>query len=146
MSDFKKIQLFTDGGSKGNPGPGYIGIVIFSSDDETIHEYSKFIGNCTNNQAEYQALIEGLELSKKYTKMEVICTSDSELLIKQMNGEYQIKNPMLRELWREVKIKSSCFNKVTFKHVKRGNEKIQQADRLLNDAHHGFPVDTSFKR
>lgn len=144
MKDFKQLNLFTDGGSKGNPGPGYIGIHICSSDDKTIHEFSMGIGHCTNNQAEYQALIQGLELCKKYTREEVICISDSELLIKQMNGEYQIKNPILRELWCKVKAQTNNFKKVTFKHVRRENKGIQQADKILNDAHYGYPVDKSY--
>ena len=140
-----KIHLYTDGGSKGNPGAGSIGIVICTDSNEILHEYSECIGHCTNNQAEYKALIKGLDLSAKYTRGEVVCFSDSELLVKQMNGEYRLRNDALRELFHEVNKNAGVFKSITYQHVNRNHQRIQRADKLLNDAHNGNTKNKRFK-
>lgn len=144
MAYITRINLFTDGGSKGNPGSGSIGIVICTHDNKILHEYSECIGHCTNNQAEYRALIKGLDLCAKYTRGEVTCFSDSELLVKQMNGEYRLKNDKLRALWHEVNRHAQVFQRATYHHVPRTNQRIQRADRLLNEAHNGKCTDKTF--
>jgi len=143
MPVIRKVQLYTDGGSRGNPGAGSIGIVICTESNVIIHEFAECIGHCTNNQAEYKALIKGLDLCAKYTRGEVLCFSDSELLVKQMNGIFRIKNDILRELFHNVNRNTSVFTKVTFQHVTRNNQRIARADKLLNDAHNGNSTDNS---
>jgi len=144
MAYIGKIHLYTDGGSKGNPGAGSIGIVICTDSNKILHEFSECIGHCTNNQAEYKALIKGLDLSAKYTRVEVVCFSDSELLVKHMNGEYRLKNDTLRELFHEVNKNAGVFKNITYQHVKRTHQKIQRADKLLNYAHNGNTTNKEF--
>ena len=97
-----RVTLNIDGGSRGNPGPSAAGIVIAAQDDGTIlHEAGIFLGNATNNVAEYMGLIEGLKAAAKLSVAEVECFSDSELLVKQMNGEYRVKNEGLKPLFQQ---------------------------------------------
>lgn len=138
-----KVQLYTDGGSRGNPGPGAIGIVICNESNRILHEFAECIGHCTNNQAEYKALIKGLDLCAKHTRGEVLCFCDSELLVKQMNGVFRIKNDRLRELFHEVHRNCTPFSKVTFQHLTRKNQIIQRADQILNDAQNGNSINSS---
>ena len=132
-----KVNLFSDGGSKGNPGPGSIAILICCQDNKLLHEYSECIGHCTNNQAEYKALIKGLDYCAKYTRGDVVCFSDSELIIKHMNGQYRLKNDELRSLYHDVVKNANVFKSVTYQHVPRTNQRIQRADKLVKQAHEG---------
>jgi len=136
-----KVHLYTDGGSRGNPGAGAIGIIICTHNNAVLHRYSECIGECTNNQAEYKALIKGLDLCAKHTRGEVTCFCDSDLVVKQMNGDWRLKNDALRDLFREAEKNKGAFKNVTFQHVPRTNQRIREADRLLNDAHNGKCVD-----
>lgn len=88
--------------------------------------------------------VKGLDLSAKYTRVEVVCFSDSELLVKHMNGEYRLKNDTLRELFHEVNKNAGVFKSITYQHVKREHQKIQRADKLLNDAHNGNTINKEF--
>ena len=144
MTFIDRINLYTDGGCKGNPGAGSIGIVVCTHDNKILHEYSECIGHCTNNQAEYRALIRGLDICAKYTRKEVTCFSDSELLIKQMNGEYRLKNDQLRTLWHHVTKHAQVFKNVVYQHVPRTNQRIQRADKLVNEAYNGKSSDKVF--
>ncbi len=128
MPIVNRIQLYTDGGSHSNPGAGAIGIGICNQNNEILHKFSDCIGHCTNNQAEYQALIKGLDLCAKHTRGEVVSFSDSELLVKQMNGVYRIKNDILWNIFHEVNKNCTVFSRVTFQHVTRDNQRIQLAD------------------
>jgi ribonuclease HI len=140
MAYFEHINLFTDGGSKGNPGPGSIGIVICDGNNNLLYEYSECIGHCTNNQAEYKALIKGLDLCALYTRKRITVFSDSELMIKHMNGVYRLKNMELRSLFQQVKDRERIFESLVYQHVKRdANQRIKRADELLNQAHAGRP-------
>lgn len=140
MAIFNHILLYTDGGSKGNPGPGSIGIVICDDNNTLLCEYSECIGHCTNNQAEYRALVKGLDLCARYTRRRVTCHADSELVIKQMSGAYRIKNDELRKLFHEVKKHENVFETVVYQHVPRGNQRITRADQIVNQAHAGKPI------
>lgn len=131
----KRIKLFTDGASRGNPGPGGIGIRIYDKKRNVLEEVSRCIGYVTNNQAEYQALIEGLKLSAKYTRGSLKCYMDSELVVRQMNGQYQISSPHLRNLFCEAKKLEKAFTKVTYRHLRRTHSKIQEVDRLSKEAY-----------
>ncbi|MGE5699926.1 MAG: ribonuclease HI family protein [Deltaproteobacteria bacterium] len=139
--NFNHICLYTDGGSKGNPGPGSIALIICNSNNEILQEYSECIGHCTNNQAEYKALIKGLDLSARYTRRKVTCYSDSELLIKQMNGQYRLKNAALRKLFHQVQDLVRMYDEVVYQHVLRGNQRITRADQLVKQAHAGRHID-----
>jgi ribonuclease HI len=131
------VNLFIDGGCRGNPGPGAIGVVIKSSGNRFLHEFSEVIGHCTNNKAEYHALIKGLDLCAKYTRRKVCCFSDSQLLINQMTGVWRLKNDALRELFQRVKDNERAFGEVIYQHVSRDNPNIKRADKILNDAFEG---------
>lgn len=134
----EKIVAYTDGGARGNPGPAGIGVQIQSSDGTVLEESSQFIGNSTNNFAEYQAVMLALQtLKKKYGKrskeMEFEIRLDSELVKKQLSGEYQIKEPGLVPNFIEIhNMRVSNFPHLTFRHVPR--EKNKDADRLANEA------------
>ncbi len=128
-------MIFTnsDGGARGNPGPGAIGVIV-RKDGEILTKYSAKIGNfVTNNVAEYEALIKALELASKYTSDEVTCILDSELVVKQLLGEYKVKHPKLLELFLKVQKLQENFNKIIYKHVDRLDKFQQIADELLND-------------
>ncbi len=128
----RKIIIYTDGGSRGNPGPSAIGAVINDKG------YSQYIGDGTNNEAEYKAVIFALKKTKallgkeRIKKMEVELKSDSELLIKQLNGEYKIMEPRIQSLFIEVWNLKIDFGKVKFALIPR--EKNKEADRLANEA------------
>lgn len=130
---FKELKLYTDGGSRGNPGPSALGFVITDVDDQIIYEGSKYLGITTNNQAEYQAVKAGLEMCIKYTSNNVKVFLDSQLVANQMNGIYKIRN---RELWPiHQSIKEICeqsFNNVSFTYIPREYNKL--ADAQVNSA------------
>ena len=126
----KKATLHTDGGARGNPGPAGIGAVLQIG--EEIYEFKKYIGETTNNQAEYQALVLGLEKAKEHSVTEVECLLDSELVVKQLNREYKVKDKDLGVQFVKVWNLMQGFKKVTFKHIFR--EQNKEADRLVNEA------------
>lgn len=127
-------MIFTnsDGGARGNPGRGAIGVIV-RKDGEILTRFSKKIGDyVTNNIAEYEGLIKALELASNYTKREVTCVLDSELVVKQLLGEYRVKNPKLLELFLKVQKLQENFEKIIYKHVPRDDKFQQIADGLLN--------------
>lgn len=125
------IQTNSDGGSRGNPGPGAIGVVV-RREGQIIVKYSQKIGkNVTNNIAEYEALIKALELAMRIDK-EVTCHLDSELVVKQLLGEYKVRNRKLLPLFLKVQKLQDNFDKVVYKHVSRWDTFQQIADELLN--------------
>jgi ribonuclease HI len=127
-------MIFTnsDGGARGNPGPGAIGVIV-RDEGRILTKYSARIGKyVTNNIAEYEALIKALELASKHTNKEVTCFLDSELVVKQLLGEYRVKHPKLLELFLRVQRLQENFEKVIYKHVSRWDEFQQIADGLLN--------------
>jgi lactoylglutathione lyase len=128
----QRLMLYSDGGARGNPGPAAIAFVALNEQGETTMMDSKFIGVHTNNQAEYLALLLGLEFALNYKAQEVICHLDSELVSKQLNGEYTVKNNELYQLWRKVQEQKRCFKKIIFVSVPREHPQIQKADALLN--------------
>ena len=129
-----KLIIYTDGGARGNPGPAGIGAVICDEHHRLISEHKEYIGEATNNVAEYKALIlalnESLALSPKPLALEI--RMDSELIVRQMIGQYKIKEPALKILAAEVIKLKNHFKKVEFKHVRR--EQNKEADRLVNEA------------
>jgi len=130
----EKLVIYSDGASRGNPGPAGIGILICDEKGEVVKEYEEFIGTATNNSAEYRALLQALDLVRSFGACEVECFSDSELMVKQLNGEYAIKNPRLQELFLQVREKEQLFGKVSYRHVSRADALIMKADQLANRA------------
>jgi len=132
----KDVVIHTDGGSRGNPGPAGIGLVI--KHKRKIHEYAQCIGTKTNNEAEYFALVTALKkakqlLGKKNAKgSNLVCYSDSELMVKQLNHQYKLKDEKIQQQFIEIWNLAIDFNSVKFFHVKR--ERNKQADELLNRA------------
>ena len=129
-----KIFVHADGGSRKNPGPAAIGILILDEERNKLESYKECIGNATNNVAEYKALLKALQLAAKHTRKEVHIFMDSELIINQMNGIYKIKSPELFELFQQVKDYERTFTKVVYNHVPRENKFQAMADRLVNEA------------
>ena len=128
----EKLKLYTDGGARGNPGPAGIGAVILDEKGDVIAEISEYIGETTNNQAEYRALIAGLAKAKELDVKEIEVFLDSELVVKQLNREYRVKDKDLAPLFLEVYNISLGFKKIVFKHIYR--EKNELADKLVNQA------------
>ncbi|MBD3359786.1 MAG: reverse transcriptase-like protein [Candidatus Buchananbacteria bacterium] len=126
----KTLKIFTDGGARGNPGPAAIGVVIKNNKGEVLKEYAEYLGKTTNNQAEYRALLKGLELAKEFKPWEVICYLDSELVVKQMNQEFKVKDKDLQPLFVQVWNMAINFKKVSYHHIPRDFNK--EADKLLN--------------
>lgn len=132
------ITIFTDGGSRGNPGPAAVGAQIIDKEGKVLREVSEHIGNATNNYAEYMAVIRGLQAAKevlgkasKETTVEL--KMDSELIQKQLTNQYQIKEPGLVPFFIEIhNMRVASFPKLTVTHVKR--EFNKEADRLVNEA------------
>lgn len=127
------IYTNSDGGARGNPGPGAIGVII-RKDNDILTKYSQFIGrNVTNNIAEYEALIKALELASKFTKEEVTCILDSELVVKQLLGKYKVRNTRLLELFLKVQKMQENFKRIKYHYVSRMDKFQQIADEILND-------------
>lgn len=127
------LHLFTDGGSRGNPGQAAIGIVIEDpSKGEVIREHYERIGIETNNVAEYRALIEGLKIANRFHPNKLICHLDSELIVKQLSGEYKVKMPTLRVFFDEIQELAQDFASISFVHIPRADN--HKADALVNKA------------
>ena len=128
----KKVHLYVDGASRGNPGPAAIGVVILSEDGKRLKEIARYIGKATNNVAEYKAFVAGLKEALNLGANQVVVHTDSELLVKQISGEYRVKNPQLRPLHEKVKDLLSKFSSYQVNRVER--EENQEADALANKA------------
>jgi ribonuclease HI len=127
-----KLIIYTDGGARGNPGPAGIGAIAKNDDNEIVFEISEFIGKTTNNQAEYRALVSAIKKAKQLKTEEVDFFLDSELVVKQLNREYKVKNKDLMPLFLEISNLRKQFKKITFSHVRR--EFNKEADKLANMA------------
>jgi ribonuclease HI len=122
----------SDGGARGNPGPAAIGVIIRDENGILLEYSEKLKGKLTNNFAEYVGLIRSLQLAKNYTKGELICILDSELVVKQLLGEYNVRNPQLMKLFLKVQELQNDFEKIVYQHVKRSDKFQRHADYLLN--------------
>lgn len=131
-----KLKIYTDGGARGNPGLAACGAVIKNENGEIILKASKYLGVATNNQAEYKALILALEeaqnifMKKKSNEKHIECHLDSELVVKQLNREYKIKNEGLKPLFAQARNLISNFDSVKFIYIPREQNKL--ADKLVN--------------
>ena len=127
-----KARLSTDGGARGNPGPAAYGYVLESDDGHVLDARGDTIGVATNNVAEYRALLAGLEKALELGVTELEVVSDSELLVKQMRGEYKVKNDALRALHGEASQLAEGLEKVAYTAVRRAHNEL--ADSLVNEA------------
>jgi ribonuclease HI len=131
-SDGAQWTLRCDGGSRGNPGPGAFGFVLTDPGGVEREARGEYLGTVTNNVAEYRALIAGLEAAARHGARSVRVVMDSELVIRQMTGEYRVKNEGLKPLHAEARRKAAAFAEVAYRSV--GREDNERADRLVNEA------------
>jgi len=127
-----KLTVNVDGGSRGNPGPAAIGVVVRDEGGTVLEAHGETIGRATNNVAEYRALLRGVELAAANGATELDLVGDSELVVKQMKGEYKVKDATMRELNAEVKAALRPFDSWSIRHVRRAEN--ADADRLVNQA------------
>ena len=128
----QRLMIYSDGGARGNPGPAAIAFIALNEKGETVKTNSCFIGVHTNNQAEYEALLMALKFASDQKTQEIVCYLDSELVAKQLNGQYAVKNNELWQLWHKVQQLKDCFKKISFVNVPRSNPQIERADALVN--------------
>ncbi|MCX6796506.1 MAG: ribonuclease HI family protein [Candidatus Falkowbacteria bacterium] len=129
---YKKLIIHTDGGARGNPGPAGIGVVVYDEEKQVVAEISRYLGKTTNNQAEYQAVLAGIHKAKDLGATEVVFYLDSELVAKQLNREYKVKNKELAPWFVKIYNATLDFKKVIFKHIPRTENNL--ADKLANEA------------
>ena len=127
-----KARLSTDGGARGNPGPAAFGYVLEADDGNVLAAHGEAIGRATNNVAEYRGLVAGMAKAAELGVRELEVVSDSELLVKQMRGEYRVKNEALKELWEDASHLERKFARVRYTAVRRAHNEL--ADRLVNEA------------
>jgi ribonuclease HI len=125
------LKVYSDGASRGNPGPSAIAFIALGEDGRILKRFSKYVGTRTNNQAEYEALISALEFACGKTN-QVVCYMDSELLVKQMKREYRVRDAKLKELWLKANGLVQRFSMVTFVHVMRTDRNVELVDALAN--------------
>ncbi|MFB0537639.1 MAG: ribonuclease HI family protein [Anaerolineae bacterium] len=128
----RRLVIYADGAARGNPGPAGIGVVIEDERGRVLKELSQFVGRKTNNQAEYMALIQGLEVAAEYQADAIQVRLDSELLVRQLKGEYKVKSPLLKPLRNKVQKLLAGYKVVGIEHIERQYNRA--ADRLANRA------------
>lgn len=128
----KRIEIYIDGGSRGNPGPAGIGVVILDERGKKIKDIAKYIGETTNNVAEYNALLYGLEEVLIIRADEILINMDSELVAKQLSGDYRVKDSNIKPLFERALNMLKSFKSFEIKHIER--EKNKEADKLVNKA------------
>ena len=126
------FYLQTDGGARGNPGPAGSGAVLFDHTGAVVGEWSRYVGETTNNQAEYKALIGGLEMAIEKGVKTLVVRMDSQLIVNQVKGTYRVKDAGLKLLFASVLGLTNKFDSITFYHIPR--EQNKHADRLVNEA------------
>ncbi|WP_028307571.1 ribonuclease HI family protein [Desulfitibacter alkalitolerans] len=127
-----EIKIYTDGASRGNPGKAAVGVIIYDLDGQILKKDNEYIGVTTNNVAEYKAVIRGLELAVGLGASGVKLYADSQLLVKQLSGEYRVKNEGLKPLYENVKALTRNFKNFAAIHIPR--EQNKEADKLANMA------------
>lgn len=127
-----RLTINVDGGARGNPGPAAIGVVVRDGSGEVLEELGERIGEATNNVAEYKALLRGIELAAEQGGTELELIGDSELVVRQVEGKYKVKNAGIKPLHAEVKKALGGFDSWSIRHVRRAEN--SDADRLVNAA------------
>lgn len=130
--EFRTLTCFTDGASRGNPGPSACAYILVTGNGDVLEERAVFIGRGTNNEAEYRGLLEGLAAAERLGCVHLEVFSDSELMIRQMAGTYRVSSPRLRPLYEEAQALIRQFREVTFQSVPREHPLIGRADQLCN--------------
>ena len=125
-----KLILYTDGGSRGNPGPAASGVVIKDEEGKIVRAFGSFLGKATNNFAEYTAVIESLKEARAFGADEVECRMDSQLVVRQMTGQYKIKEPHIKDLAAQVAKLATNFRSISYIHIPR--ELNKEADAQVN--------------
>ena len=135
---YDTVVVYTDGGSRGNPGPSATGYVIMTKDKAVLEEGGEYLGITTNNQAEYQAVKQALECAKKYNPKSIHFYIDSLLVVNQMNGKFKIKNKDLWPIHEAIKKLATEFKEVTFTHVRREYNSLadEQVNNVLDSYEH----------
>ena len=128
----RKLLVYTDGAARGNPGPAGAGVYIEDESGTGLDEVSEYLGEATNNVAEYRALLLGLARAGALGATRVEIRADSELVVRQMTGEYRVRNPVLQRLHSEARALARGFTQVDYVHIRR--EKNTEADRMANIA------------
>jgi ribonuclease HI len=128
----RRLVANVDGGARGNPGPAAIGVVISDGEGNLLEEHAERIGETTNNVAEYRALLRGIERAAALGASELELIADSELVVRQVRGEYKVKEATLRGLHEQVRLALEVFDRWTIRHVRR--DQNAEADRLVNMA------------
>jgi ribonuclease HI len=126
------VVVHVDGGARGNPGPAAVGVVVSAPGGEVLDEYAESIGVATNNVAEYQALLPGVERARALGAREAEFVNDSELVAKQINGDYKVKHPAMRPLYEQATVALRAFDRWSIRSVPRAQN--ARADALVNDA------------
>jgi ribonuclease HI len=126
-----RLVVNVDGGARGNPGPAAVAAVVQDTEGEVLEERSEVIGEATNNVAEYKALLLGIDRAIAFEAEEVDLVGDSELIVRQVKGDYKVKDATLRELHGQVLTALQSFEDWTIRHVRR--EENEEADRLVNE-------------
>ena len=132
MSPGTKLTVNVDGGSRGNPGPAAVAAVVRDAEGEVLQEKGETIGPATNNVAEYRAVLLGIELAAALGASELELVGDSELIVRQVKGEYKVRDRALRDLHAQVKRALEPFERWSIRHVRR--EQNAEADELVNEA------------
>ncbi len=127
-----RLTIHTDGAARGNPGPAGAGAYIQDQDGKVVSEEFRYLGETTNNVAEYQALLLGMECARELGASRIEMRADSELVVRQLTGEYRVRNPALQKLHARVQQLAREFESVRYTHVRR--EQNREADRLANRA------------
>jgi ribonuclease HI len=126
------VTIYSDGASRGNPGNSAIAFTIIDEDGKALKRHAAYLGTRTNNQAEYEALISALTAAAQITNQTVTCKLDSELIVKQLNGQYHVRNPELKLLLQKVQQLTQKFKKVAFTYTARMNPHIKEVDLAAN--------------
>ena len=134
----KKIYVYIDGCSKGNPGPIAVGIVIIDENNNILREFGEYIGKGTNQEAEYYALITALECLPDICMLDIRINSDSQLVINQMNRDFRIHKKHLQKLNEKARQKATMFRSIAYNHVPENNKYIKRADKLATEALNKF--------
>lgn len=132
MSKPLQVIIHIDGGARGNPGPAAAGVVVRDADGTSLYEAGLYLGTATNNVAEYSGLLAGLKKAAELGAADVEVVSDSELMVRQMNGVYRVKNEGLKPLFEDARQLQRHFKVFTIRHVRREHNK--DADGLVNEA------------
>ena len=127
----EKLLLYTDGGSRNNPGPAATGFILKTENGQVLRQGGKFLGTATNNEAEYLALLEGLKEAKEFNPKQLNCFLDSSLVVNQLNGVFKIKEARLRRLIFEIKKLEPEFESIRYRYIPR--EKNKEADAIVNE-------------